>query len=202
MKRGSYENSFAAAVRGFTEPVAQVYVTIENQNFVLSRIIGDGNCLYRSIAHAIYGSQNYHDRVRQETMDYARVNWKRYKHLIQTYYPNKSKSCDEYISYMRRSSIWGGHPEVAMAANFYEIPVHTWNKNNIANKKFYIENPSESAREPIFLCYDFACKHYEVLEIIPEVSIEEPTPSAFTKPFCNVYETSPGRVSNSPRRKI
>ena len=39
---------------------------------------GDGNCLFRSVAHHIYGSQDSHGRVRREVCDYIDTNRSRF----------------------------------------------------------------------------------------------------------------------------
>lgn len=44
--------------------------TMSDRGFVIEQIVEDGACLFRSISLQIYGDQNMHEMIRQQTMDY------------------------------------------------------------------------------------------------------------------------------------
>lgn len=44
--------------------------TMSDRGFVIEQIIEDGACLFRSISLQIYGDQDMHEIIRQQTMDY------------------------------------------------------------------------------------------------------------------------------------
>lgn len=48
--------------------------TMSDRGFVIEQIVEDGACLFRSISLQIYGDQDMHEIIRQQTMDYI-VSW-------------------------------------------------------------------------------------------------------------------------------
>lgn len=44
--------------------------TMSDRGFVIEQIVEDGACLFRSISLQIYGDQDMHEIIRQQTMDY------------------------------------------------------------------------------------------------------------------------------------
>lgn len=43
---------------------------MSDRGFVIEQIVEDGACLFRSISLQIYGDQDMHEIIRQQTMDY------------------------------------------------------------------------------------------------------------------------------------
>lgn len=50
---------------------------LEHQGLQVVPVEGDGNCLFRSISHQVYGDQKYHALVRARCMDYMEVRLNR-----------------------------------------------------------------------------------------------------------------------------
>lgn len=44
------------------------------EGLAIHSVEGDGNCLFRSVSHQIYGDDKYHDIVREKCMDYMEIN--------------------------------------------------------------------------------------------------------------------------------
>lgn len=44
--------------------------TMSDRGFVIEKIVEDGACLFRSISLQVYGDQDMHEIIRQQTMDY------------------------------------------------------------------------------------------------------------------------------------
>lgn len=44
--------------------------TMKDRGFVIEEIVEDGACLFRSISLQIYGDQDMHEIIRNQTMDY------------------------------------------------------------------------------------------------------------------------------------
>lgn len=47
---------------------------MSDRGFVIEHIVEDGACLFRSISLQIYGDQDMHEIIRQQTMDYIVSN--------------------------------------------------------------------------------------------------------------------------------
>lgn len=43
---------------------------LEDQGLLIVPVSGDGNCLFRSVSHQIYGTEEHHAIIRQKCLDY------------------------------------------------------------------------------------------------------------------------------------
>ena len=66
---------------------------------------GNGNCLFRAIAHQIHGDANRHLEIRRTGVQYLQNNPNRF--IESAVVDNTSWS--EYINYMSRAGAWGDH---------------------------------------------------------------------------------------------
>uniref|UniRef100_A0A915CM47 OTU domain-containing protein n=1 Tax=Ditylenchus dipsaci TaxID=166011 RepID=A0A915CM47_9BILA len=80
-------------------------------------IEGDGNCLYRSIAYYIKGTDINHGQVRQEMMDYLHRN----KHESWAGIFGTQKEITSYIKLHRQESEYGYSKELILAAKLYQF---------------------------------------------------------------------------------
>jgi OTU domain-containing protein 5 len=46
-------------------------------------VSGDGNCLFRSVSHQVYGDEQFHDVVRQKCLDYMEVESEFFSQFIE-----------------------------------------------------------------------------------------------------------------------
>eukprot|EP01035_Chromulina_nebulosa_P020633 gene20633-26750_t len=102
------------------------------------QIPGDGNCLFRSVAHQIYGDNELHWIVRQRCMDYMEAK--------------------------RLNACWGDDPEIQAICELYDRPADIWayDRENGARKlRTFHENSSRrSTRPPMRLSY-YGGGHYD-----------------------------------------
>ncbi|XP_078596399.1 uncharacterized protein LOC144873191 isoform X1 [Branchiostoma floridae x Branchiostoma japonicum] len=84
------------------------YLNIQERNVPLEapinpiRIIGDGNCFYRAISYLICGTQDYHDVLRQRTVEYmSTLSEDVYRPWLAFEHPEKTM--DQYLSRDGRS---------------------------------------------------------------------------------------------------
>ena len=79
---------------------------------------GDGNCLFRSLAHIVYGTQWCH--LQKESCwwrEFFKSNRKMFEQLI------IAETCDQHINRMACARMWGSHIEFQAAASLLEMPV-------------------------------------------------------------------------------
>ena len=61
-------------VRAVLENQYKNYETaLSRQSMRIQQIDGDGNCLFRSVSHQVYGDDSYHAIVRAKCMEYMEV---------------------------------------------------------------------------------------------------------------------------------
>ena len=73
----------------------------------LKEMVGDGNCLFRSIADQLEGNEKLHRKYRQEAVDYLEQNKEHYAPFIED-----DETIDQYIADMSRDGVWGGQLEI------------------------------------------------------------------------------------------
>ena len=87
----------------------------------IKRIIGDGNCFYRSIAFAITGSQRQHLAVRQAIVDHMLV-------VGDVLTGNSSIGIEEYITNnsVERPGTWATENEIYAVCHLLRIDLHVY----------------------------------------------------------------------------
>lgn len=61
------------------------------------RVVGDGNCLFRALAHPT----GHHAALRRELVGHMRREWARYAHFV------AEEERDDYLADMARAGTWG-----------------------------------------------------------------------------------------------
>lgn len=75
---------------------------------------GDGNCLFRSVSHQIYGTDEFHMLVRQKCMDYVLKE----RDFFEPFIEGDPKDFDQYVAMKRKCAVWGDDPEIQVRAEF------------------------------------------------------------------------------------
>jgi OTU domain-containing protein 5 len=112
---------------------------------------GDNNCLFRAVAHQIYGdADKFHAQVRREACDWLATNEGRahFEHLIVKHtgvflggdVDNVRRTFKQYISHMRQPGMWGGDVEIAAMEHFYRRNIRIRENGNWVNRGFTWEN--------------------------------------------------------------
>ena len=75
---------------------------------------GDGNCQFKALSTACFGTDNRHMRIRRTICDYMERNWDVYKDSVTT---------RDYLSRMRQLGTWGDHLTLDAFCNAYDEQV-------------------------------------------------------------------------------
>ena len=81
-------------------------------------ILGDGNCLFRAVAHIVYGTQESHATVRRILVTFVSKN----RPVLVKYVTNGS--FEEHMRAVAREGAWGTQVELYAAASLYQLPVY------------------------------------------------------------------------------
>jgi len=88
----------------------------------------DGNCLFRSVAHQIYGDVNLHAKVRADCYDYM---WKN-RDFFSLYV---AEDLSTYIQRQRQLNQWGDHVEIFAMREMFNKNVEVYDKDNVDKPK-------------------------------------------------------------------
>ena len=78
----------------------------------IETIIGDGNCMYRSLALIVYGDEMLHAKIQDLLADFISENRK-------DFYPYIDGNIVEYIARVRHTRVWGTAVELTAAASLF-----------------------------------------------------------------------------------
>ncbi|XP_035680181.1 uncharacterized protein LOC118418404 isoform X1 [Branchiostoma floridae] len=79
-------------------------------------IAGDGNCLYRAVAHAVYGNQALHTDLRRRTVQYMRDH-------RDDFAPFLDCDADSYIAKAAKDGEWAGYTEMVALMRLLNVDV-------------------------------------------------------------------------------
>ena len=82
---------------------------LENQGFQVMEIIGDGNCMFRSIADLIDNDQEKHDRYRRLAVQHIALHPVDFKNFLESSFDG---TLDHYLKKMGKDGTWGGQIEL------------------------------------------------------------------------------------------
>jgi hypothetical protein len=82
----------------------------------------DGNCLFRSVSHQIYGDPSFHDVVRAKCLDYMESEASFFSKFV----IGDQMDFQTYIAKLRRDGEWGDHVEIQAMAEMYDRPVEVY----------------------------------------------------------------------------
>lgn len=127
---------------------------ISKRNLVIEEILDDGACLFRAIALQIYGDQEMHDDIRQQTMDYIQINKEYFAQFV-------TEDITKYISRKRKTNVHGNHIEIQAISEMYNRAVELFSYQTEPINIFRPEQLN-NGYEPFRLSYQRS-SHYNAI---------------------------------------
>eukprot|EP00475_Leptophrys_vorax_P021286 TRINITY_DN28_c0_g1_i1.p1 TRINITY_DN28_c0_g1~~TRINITY_DN28_c0_g1_i1.p1 ORF type:complete len:571 (+),score=130.99 TRINITY_DN28_c0_g1_i1:91-1713(+) len=115
----------------------------------------DGNCLFRSVSHQVYGDPSFHDVVRAKCMDYMESEASFFSKFV----IGDQMDFQTYVAKLRRDGEWGDHVEIQVMSEIYDRPVEVYAYSDSPLNIYHKKSESEAERPPIRLSYHFQ-SHY------------------------------------------
>lgn len=135
---------------------------LEAQGLRIYSIEGDGNCLFRSVSHQVYGDDRHHAVVRTTCMDYMEGE----KEYFEPYVVGDMAAFLRYLNHKRRPGVWGDDPELQAMCELYDRPaeVYAYDVTDGYRKlrTFHESSGVSRNRPPIRLSY-YGGGHYDSL---------------------------------------
>lgn len=104
----------AACLKSFQDELPEGYINkgfleyLKSEDYKVKEIIGDGNCLFRSIADLIDGDQEKHERYRRLAVQHFNLHQNQFEPFVTT----SGCSFEQYVEKMSKNGTWGGHAEL------------------------------------------------------------------------------------------
>ena len=129
--------------------------TLHDQNgLVIHRVLGDGNCLFRSIAHQLFGSDTEYMEVRADIISYMKARRDHFGLFIEDDEP-----FDDYITRMSDNGEWGGNQEIFAASQCFCINICIYQEDH----PMWLTMSEVTTERRIHISYHGEC-HYNSLE--------------------------------------
>ncbi len=174
-------------------------------------VAGDGNCLFRSVAHQVYGNDELHEIVRQKCMDYMEANADFFSQFIE----GGMETFHLYVTAKRRLACWGDDPEIQAMCEMYDRPAEIWSYDpQIGARKLrtFHEATSASTHSPAMRLSYYGGGHYDsvcgrdhrqvLLKLHPGVLEDTKIRSVRTRPLTANADPSMNKISSNERDAI
>jgi hypothetical protein len=106
--------------------------------FVLKPALGDGNCLFRSVSLQVFGDEEWHDRVREQAIDWISKNKDHFEDFV-------SGDFNRYVEQKKHLGTYGDNPEIQAIAELYNRPVIVVD----GDETITVDNTTTSTSRPI-----------------------------------------------------
>lgn len=144
----------------------------------------DGNCLFRSIAHQVYGDPELHALIRQKCCDYLEAERTFFGEFVEGEF-------SEYVSQMRCPGHWGDHTEIQALSELYDRPIEVY-AYSLTPMNTYNNAPRHNV--PIRLSYHFQSHYNSIVTPTHTSSIMDTTPGMIEDLQINESKRRGGRV--------
>lgn len=117
---------------------------LESDGRKIHSIKGDGNCLFRALAYAILGDEDYHLVIRTGIVRLLNLNEEIFSHYLIS--GVNKPTISEQVHHMLQPRTWGTHLEIIAAATLFQIPVYFCSQDPASNELTWaVHRPVNSA---------------------------------------------------------
>jgi hypothetical protein len=135
--------------------VQNIMAVIKAEGMSVKKMLGDGNCLFRSLSDQIYNDSGAnHKLVRKRVCNHLSINTE----SMREFCTEDDVNISEYIEKMKEDKVWGGYPEIAAAAKHYGRTITIF-QDGFDNSRYSIGDSIRN-EPPLMLLYTGG-KHYD-----------------------------------------
>ena len=187
-KNANIQNNRTRQIAESSDRYTQYIAALKYQNLRVVAISGDGNCLFRSVAHQVYGDEEFHDIVRQKCMDYMEAEAPFFSQFVE----GGLQFFHLYIKAKRTSACWGDDPEIQAICELYHRPTEIWaydSQKGAQKLKTFHETSIRGSSRPVIRLSYYGGGHYD--------SIVKERDHAI-----NLLKSIPGEIEDSRVREV
>ena len=125
-----YGSKTAAVERAWSGITLTFREKMQRRGLSVVTMRGDGNCLFRAVAHQIWGDPELHAMVRTMVCDFMLANRGEFAEVLGALVPGRN-GFERYVAQMRRPCFqgqgeWGGDPEIRVMEEIFDRPFELW----------------------------------------------------------------------------
>lgn len=118
VRESSSREMHTRQISEFSDRYSHYIQAIEKMNLHVVQVNGDGNCLFRSVAHQIYGDEELHEIVRDHCLNYMEADAIFFSQFVE----GGEQCFSQYLSAKRTLGCWGDDPEIQALCEIYDRP--------------------------------------------------------------------------------
>jgi OTU domain-containing protein 5 len=141
-----------------SDAFARYILALRTLNFIVVPMEGDGNCLFRSVAHQVYGEEQLHALVRAKCCEYMEVE----RIYFEPFVEGDMADFFAYLEQKRQLGVWGDDPEIQALCELYDRPCELWGYCPVAGaKKLRTFHEASHHRSPPIRVSYYGGGHYD-----------------------------------------
>lgn len=103
---------------------------LKSQNRRAHNVLPDGNCMFRSLSHQLYGSDEYHIQLRHALLEQIQNNYKTYQpYWIEADQLGGKVLFDEHLESLAKTGSWGTQVELQATSDRFNVEVFVCSPN-------------------------------------------------------------------------
>mmetsp|Transcript_264 Transcript_264/g.612 ORF Transcript_264/g.612 Transcript_264/m.612 type:complete len:304 (+) Transcript_264:79-990(+) len=134
---------------------------LDRLNLQVHEMSGDGNCQFRSISHELFGSQDYHGKVRKRVMNHIKSNPDNFRCFL-------GEDFDDYVKAMSLEGCWGDELTLRAACESYGVVMHVVTSDETNWHLIYNPTGGVKCSVEVFIAY-IAPIHYNAIRRKPSL---------------------------------
>ncbi|CDF36515.1 unnamed protein product [Chondrus crispus] len=162
-------------------------------------VSNDGNCFFRAVSDQLFGTEDYHIKLRERTCDYLLANKDHYQFFV-----DDEQSFDDYVADMRTDGVWADNLELQAVSMAYDVNIRV---HQSGKPSYDIRNHHAKNAKVIHLSYHFG-EHYASVRPLATATLSIPAqhdPLPLPPPSSSLSSSSTSLSSSqdgpaSPRR--
>ena len=160
------------------------FEAMNRQGFHIVEMDGDGNCLFRSVAHQIYLDEDRHHELRLECVQHLEKHADRFG----SFYPGNFK---DYLRNMKKSGVWGDDLEIKALEEMTDRLIHIYSSHSDVIEPLitnFDEKEMMKEVKPIILSYHGRNHYNSVYDENTSLPLERRSSQTLLNIRCKSYQ--------------
>lgn len=125
--------------------------SLEPSGLAIRDVSNDGNCFFRAVSDQLYGTEEYHMKLRERACDYLLAHKDHYQCFV-----DDEQSFDDYVADMRADGVWADNLELQAISMVYNVNIRV---HQSGKPSYDIRNHLGRNSRAIHISYHFG-EHY------------------------------------------